>query len=74
MFEKQIKEKKKKIERLENSVSDEVAETVYNLAIYDTAPLAFGMRTFKQLEEKEIKSLKRIIAVSQGVLAADLLV
>ena len=74
MFEKQIKKEKERIEKLENSVTDDVAKTVYNLAIYDTAPLAFGMRTFGQLEEKEIKSLKRIIAVSQSVYAADLLV
>lgn len=74
MFEKQLKEQKRKMEKLENSVTDAVAETVYKLAIYDAAPLAFGMRTFKELEEKEVKSLKRIIAVSQSVYAAGLLV
>lgn len=64
---------KAKIKELEDSVTDEIAETVYNLAIYDTAPLAFGMRTFKELEEKEVKSLKRIIAISQSIYAINLL-
>lgn len=72
MFEKQIKEDKKRRAELENSISDEVAELVYNQAIYNNAPLAFGARIFKQLDEKEVKSLKRIIAVSQAVFAAEM--
>lgn len=62
-----------KSKELENSISNEVAELVYDQAIYYTAPLAFGMRTFKELEEKEINSLKRIIAVGQAVFAAEML-
>ena len=67
MLDKQIKEEIKRTKELENSVTNGLAEKVYNLSIYDAAPLAYGMRSFKQLEEKEIKSLKRIIAVSQSL-------
>lgn len=73
MFEKQIKEDKNKMAKLEDLITEELAEAIYKLAIYEAAPLAFGMRTFKELEEKEIRSLKRIIAASQSFYAAEIL-
>jgi hypothetical protein len=74
VFEKEIEEKKKKIADLENSVSDKTAQQVYNEAIYDVAPLAYDMRVFTELSEQEIKSLKRIIAVSRNLSLGGILV
>jgi len=64
-WEKEAKQRKLLKEKLEKSISNEVVEQIYNEAIYDFNSLSFGMRSFCELGEQEVQTLKRIIAVSR---------
>lgn len=65
--------KKEKIERdkkkaeLEASISDKIAADVWNRAVYDFNPLAFGSEPYSKLDDQQKRMIKRIVAVAQQV-------